>query len=348
MKPRDAVLAQIGHRETSPIPYSLEMEEVVARRLDDHYGTPDWRKRLAPYIRVIAYIDTVKMENVDAKFGRDAYGGIWELDKRPWHLHEPPIAQPSFRGCAFPSSEAFRQPDFQQKAAQELEAHSESFSVVSVGWGLFEQSWRLLGFENALLYSISEPSFYEEVLDRLADLYLDFIGWCAGIPADAVMFGDDWGDQRGVILGPERWRRFVRPRWERIYRAVHDQGKIVISHCCGSIADIMADVIDMGLDVLESVQPEAAGMSPYALKKRWGGDITFYGGLGSQSTIPFGTPEEIREEVGRLCREMGRGGGYILHPAKELQPETPAENAAAVLEAFVDQEAAVRAFSARP
>lgn len=76
---------------------------------------------------------------------------------------------------------------------------------------------------------------------------------------------------------------------------------------------------------------------PYELKREYGDQITFWGGLGSQSTIPLGTPEEIKAEVARLCREMGRGGGYILGPAKALQPETPTGNAAAVVEAFLQQ-----------
>ena len=92
------------------------------------------------------------------------------------------------------------------------------------------------------------------------------------------------------------------------------------------------------LDVLESVQPEPAGMNPYELKRQWGEKITFWGGLGSQSTIPFGTPEEIKAEVSKLRREMGRGGGYILAPAKALQPGTPIENAVAVFEAFTGEE----------
>jgi uroporphyrinogen decarboxylase len=96
-------------------------------------------------------------------------------------------------------------------------------------------------------------------------------------------------------------------------------------------------VIEIGLDVYQSVQPEAANNSPYQLKKKYGQRITFWGGLGSQSTIPFGKPTEIRAEVDRLCREMGRGGGYILAPAKSLQPGTPTENAAAVVEAFLQQ-----------
>ena len=206
-----------------------------------------------------------------------------------------------------------------------------------MGWGLWESYWGIRGFENAMVDCISEPDFFAELLDRLTDLYLAQIARCADLPADAIMFGDDWGHQRGVLMGPERWRTFFKPRYERICEAAHAQGKIVISHCCGSIADIMADVIEIGLDVLESVQPEAAGMNPYELKQQWGDKITFWGGLGSQSTIPFGTPEEIHHEVQRLCEEMSAGGGYILAPAKPLQPETPTENAVAVVEAFTDQ-----------
>jgi uroporphyrinogen decarboxylase len=154
---------------------------------------------------------------------------------------------------------------------------------------------------------------------------------------DGIMFSDDWGYQQGVLLGPDRWRKMLKPRLARLYDRVHEDGKFVLSHCCGSIADIMPDVIEIGLDVLESVQPEARGMNPYELKRRYGDAITFWGGLGSQSTIPFGTPDEIKDEVSRLCHEMGWGGGYILAPAKSLQPETPTENAAAVVEAFLQQ-----------
>jgi uroporphyrinogen decarboxylase len=174
------------------------------------------------------------------------------------------------------------------------------------------------------------------MLDRLMHLYLAFVEYTADLPIDGILFGDDWGDQRGVILGPERWRKFIKPRWAQIYAAVHAHGKIAMHHSCGSVAAIMPDIIEIGMDVLESSQPEPAGMNPYELKRQWGSKITFWGCLGSQSTIPRGTPDEIRQEVRRLKREMGRGGGYILAPAKPLQPETPVENAAAVVEAFTE------------
>jgi uroporphyrinogen-III decarboxylase len=98
-----------------------------------------------------------------------------------------------------------------------------------------------------------------------------------------------------------------------------------------------AYLIEIGVDVLESCQPEAAGMNPYQLKQQWGDKITFWGCLGSQSILPRGTPAQVRAEVGRLCRQMAKGGGYILAPAKALQPETPVENAVAVIEAFTQQ-----------
>ena len=94
-------------------------------------------------------------------------------------------------------------------------------------------------------------------------------------------------------------------------------------------------MIEIGLDVLESVQPEARGMNPYELKAQFGDRITFWGGLGSQTIIPFGTPVQLREEIHKLASTMRKGGGYILAGAKLLQPETPTKNAAAILEEFI-------------
>lgn len=337
MTPREIVFEQINHRDTAEIPYTLPYEEEVGARLDKYYGGADWRRKLTPYIVQVSAVDTDPKTPLDAVYAKDGYGGIWRMDQRPWHLEKPPLAQPSFDGYAFPKPESFFRPEWKAKAPQTCRENAGSFLIGVLGWGLFERSWNLRGFENVLMDAIAEPDFFEEVLDRLMNLYLAFVEYTADLPVDGILFGDDWGDQRGVILGPERWRRFLKPRWAQIYKAVHAKGKIVMSHSCGSVAEIIPDLIEIGLDVLESIQPEAAGMNPYILKKKFGDKITFWGGLGSQSIIPFGTPAEIRHEVRRLCREMGKGGGYILAPAKPLQPETPTENAAALVQAFTKQ-----------
>jgi uroporphyrinogen decarboxylase len=203
--------------------------------------------------------------------------------------------------------------------------------------GLFERSWTLRGFNESLVDSAAHEDFYLELVDRVAEHQMSIVERLLEFPVDGIMFGDDWGYQRGVLLGAERWRRLLKPYYARMYARVHEAGRYVLSHCCGSVRDIMPDIIEIGLDVLQSVQPEPEGMDPYQLKGDFGDQITFWGGLGSQSTIPFGTPREIRAEIARLCREMGRGGGYILSPAKPLQPETSTENAVAVLEGFLEQ-----------
>ena len=337
MTPREIVLEQLSHRPTRPVPFSLSCEQEVSRRLAEHYGDADWRKRYPLYILGVGAVETDFKERLDANHVRDAYGGVWRTDKRPTHLEKPPLSGPSLEGYEFPRPEKFFRPKWKEQARRTCAQRRDCFLVGNLGWGLFERSWLLRGFENALTDALAEPDFYAEILDRLTSLYLAFVAYTVDLPVDAIMFGDDWGDQRGVILGPARWRKFIKPRWAKVYAAVHAAGKIVITHCCGSVAEIMPDIIEIGVDVLESVQPEAAGMNPYALKAKWGEKITFWGGLGSQSTIPFGTPEQIKAEVRRLCREMGRGGGYILAPAKPLQPETPTQNAVAVVEAFTSQ-----------
>ncbi len=334
MTKREIVLDSIAHRQTPVVPYTISVEEEVAQRLDAHYGSrAAWNDRIVPYMNNVYVVATDYKAPLDATHNQDVYGGIWRIDRRPWHLETPPLAEPTFDGYVFPKAERFFRPE--EKAAAWKRCESlESFRIGNLGWGLFERCWTLRGFENALMDAVAEPDFFEEMLDKLLDLYLEFVDYTVDLPIDGVLFGDDWGDQNGIILGPERWRKFLKPRWAKIYERVHKAGKIVMSHSCGSVCDIVPDLIEIGLDVLESCQPEARGMAPELLKSRWGDKISFWGCLGSQRIIPFGTPTELRDEIRRLRRVMGAGGGYILAPAKPLMPETPTENAVAPLETF--------------
>jgi uroporphyrinogen decarboxylase len=334
MKPRDLVLEQIHHRQTTPVPYTLAWEEEVAGRLDRHFGNADWRTRAIPYIRQCGGVSRPAHETIDAARHRDAFGTVWRSDQLPPVVVEPGLKAPSFDGYTFPAAEVFLSRDEKRQTAQNVAEAPDSLTIVNSGLCLWS-AWYVRGFEATLVDCVAEEDFYAELLERMTLLTLALVEACADIPADAIMMGDDWGDQRGVLIGPPRWRRLYKPRYARIFEAIHAQGKLAIMHCCGSAADIMGDIVEIGLDVLESVQPEAAGMNPYALKQAWGDHITFWGCLGSQSTIPFATPAQIRHEIQRLRSQMGRGGGFILAPAKPLRPETPTENAVALVEEFL-------------
>ena len=336
MTPKERVIAQVAHHETAPIPYTLGCEGDVAERLDAHYGSVAWRGLLDNAIRR-APAPNLVVDTGAARLTTDPYGTMWQVDRRPFHLVQPALQSPSLQGYTFPDLDVWFPHELDHQATEAIEADGNHFWVAGFGFGLFERTWTLRGFDSALMDAAAEPGFYDELVEAVAEHQLAIIERLLSWPVDGIMFSDDWGYQQGVLLGPDRWRRFLKPRLAEMYARVHAADKFTLSHCCGSVVDILPDLIEIGLDVLESVQPEARGMNPYALKRQFGDSITFWGGLGSQSTIPFGTPQQIKVEVERLCREMGSGGGYVLAPAKALQPGTPTQMAAAVVEAFLAQ-----------
>jgi uroporphyrinogen decarboxylase len=203
--------------------------------------------------------DTVLMERINDTYSVDGYGALWNMSKLPWHLEENPLKDPVIDISKFPKSDKFVANILRQKeyAIKNYEADNEHYRVIDMGWGIFEHSWRMRGFENALCDMLTEEDFYTEMTRRITDIYIDMLTACEDVPADAFLFGDDWGEQRGVIMGPDKWRKFIKPCWARIYREVHRQGKIAVQHSCGSIADIYGDLAEIGMDCHESVQPEA-------------------------------------------------------------------------------------------
>ena len=336
MTNREIFSNQLNHIETPVLPYTITFDGDVGERLTEHYGSSDWTKRIQIFLEGSWCVGSTNRIPIDDMYERDLYGGIWRKDCRPTHLETPPLSQPNFDGYEFPKAEVFF--DHERKEADRIVCtnDTENFRLGFIICGLFECCWQLRGFENSLMDAVEEPDFFQEMVDRLTDLYLQFTDYMCELPLDGIFFCDDWGDQQGVIIGADRWRKFFKPAWAKIYERARASGKRIISHCCGSVVDIMPDLIEIGLDCLESCQPEARGMNPYELKKRYGDKMTFWGGLGSQRLLPFGTPESIRAEIAHMRKEMYRGGGYIMAPAKALQPETPTANAVAIVEALTE------------
>ena len=339
MTQKQRVIDQINHRSTDYVPIGgLGYEGDVAERLDAHYGSSRWRSLIEQHTHIKRVLGASKFGlGVDPEAPRftDAYGLAWRTDLRPRRVVAPPLREPTLEGYRFPEVADLLSDDWRKQATEQIAQGQDRFLVNGVGNGLFLHSMRLRGHENGLMDSIAEPVFYEQLVEGLFELYMKLLDEVLTVPVDGVFFNDDWGDQRGISLGPERWRRFIKPYYARMLDKAHKAGKYVLHHSCGNVQEIIPDLIEIGLDVLQTIQPEV--MDPYFLKREYGKDIAFWGGLSSQSLVPFGQPAEIRAEVGRLCREMGEGGGYILGPAKDLQPETPTENAGAVVESFLEE-----------
>jgi uroporphyrinogen decarboxylase len=151
---------------------------------------------------------------------------------------------------------------------------------------------------------------------------------------DAVYFGDDWGQQRGLQMGPKLWRQFIYPVLKRMYRVVHEAGKYVFIHSCGDVDELFDDLIDIGLNCFNPFQPEV--MDVATLMRRYRGRLTFHGGLSTQRTLAFGTIDNVRAEVNWLL-ELGRTGSYIFAPAHDVEGDVPLENMLAFIEAVQNQ-----------
>ncbi|MGD1995992.1 MAG: uroporphyrinogen decarboxylase family protein [Anaerolineae bacterium] len=329
MNCRDRVLAALDFEEPDILPYTLPMEDEVGRRMDARLGGPTWRKRVEDHIALVQ-LPTLSVREGAASY-TDAFGSTWCTDKRPFHLENLALPEPDLSDYSWPEIDALWNEDLVHQQIRRAQTHGQ-FIVASTGFGIFERSWTLRGFENALTDMLLHRAFYAELLDGVLNIHLRIVERLLTLPIDGILLSDDWGAQRGMIMGPNLWRTFIKPRVQQFNSAVHAGGKWTFHHCCGNVFEIIPEMIESGLDVLESLQPEA--MDVYEIKRRYGRDLRLWGGLGTQRLLPFGTPQEIRSEVRRLCQELGRGGGYILAPSKPLMSEVPTENALAVVEAF--------------
>ena len=172
-------------------------------------------------------------------------------------------------------------------------------------------------------------------------LHLDALDKILHIKAlDCIRFGDDFGGQKGLLMGQTHWQKFFKPRLRKMYGKARDAGKVVSIHSCGDNSEIMADLIEIGVNIFNPFQPEA--MDIFEMKRKYGKQIVFNGGIGTQRNLPYGTPDDVREEIHTAARVLGKDGGYIMETTKPLRPEVPTENAVAALETIIEEAYKVR------
>ena len=148
---------------------------------------------------------------------------------------------------------------------------------------------------------------------------------------DGILLGSAWGAQKDLLMSPTCWREMIAPGEKREYDLIHEAGIDVWLHSCGDIRKILPDITEMGVDALNPVQPEC--MDIYELKEKYGDKITFWGGISTQQTLPYGTPDDVVAETERVTSALSRNGGYIIAPSQEIQSDVPFENLCALSDA---------------
>ena len=191
----------------------------------------------------------------------------------------------------------------------------------------------MFGMEEALVLMVSDPEITQAAIAHIEAFLLDTMQKVmdAFAPrAFAFWLGDDFSTQRGMMISPEAWRKFLKPTYKKLFDLVKSYNLLVWFHSCGTFRPVLPDLVDIGMDIWETVQAHLNGNDPQELKNEFGAHLTFFGAINCQQTLPFGSAEDVRREVRERVRILGKGGGYICGPDHSIQVNMPAENIAAL------------------
>ncbi len=218
-------------------------------------------------------------------------------------------------------------PELYAEAARVIRDFKAEYWIVGVTvTTIFETAWALRGYEQMLMDFVGDPDLVEAVLNIPYQYHLAAAKRLVEMGVDMVWTGDDVGMQTGMLISPRTWRRFLKPKMAEFIselKRINPRVKVAY-HSDGNISPILPDLIEIGLDVLNPVQP--ACMNPAALKKSYGSHLCFWGSMDEQHTLPFGTPQDVRDEVLLRLKTIGSNGGLILGPTHHVQLDTPMEN----------------------
>lgn len=306
MNRRQRVKDAISHKTTDKVPYCIDFTREARVKFEKEVGCRSADE----------FLDNDIIQVFPPWWGWDNLGAEWKEMASP-------DTMPGVKGNG-------SYPEFRDKLKM-LRDHSDKYILVMIYGSHFEKANGARGIENFLADMAGDPPFAQNLLNRIIDRNMVMLENFLGCPEiDGVLLGSDWGTQLDLIMSPGTWEDMIRPGEQREYDLVHGYGKDVWVHSCGCVTKAIPSLIEMGLDVLNPVQPECMDLA--MLKRDFGDKLTFWGGISTQQALPYGTPEEVRTETRRVRDLMSTDGGYILSPAQQLQTDVPIENILAMID----------------
>ena len=223
-----------------------------------------------------------------------------------------------------------------EAVSRAIEGRQDRFAIMLGGWNpVFCTVLDFFGVEHGLIAMHTDQKLIESTITHILEYYLEFyrrLFEASRGKAHIFNMGDDFATQRGLLISPELWRRLLLPAYIRIFSLAKKYGLYMWFHSCGTFGEILPDLIDAGMDVWETVQAHLLGNEPESLKKKFGKNISFFGAINTQQTLPYGTPDQVRQEVRERIAVLGKGGGYICGPAHHINPDVPIENTIALFD----------------
>jgi len=324
---RQRVIDAINHKQTDLTPWHIDLTNGFNARLSAEQAINDAEVFLGNHLLRAKY-----KKNKEIADGKelDIFGVGWQKVDDGGDVGvviEFPLKKNNLNQYIFPEVMV----EFAETLCKSLEQdQSGRFRMFSLTMCFFERAWSLRGMDNLLMDMCLEEkrteALFEKILEhhlRLLDIVLDF-------DYEGVYFGDDWGQQTGLIMGPKHWRKYIRPGMAKMFERVKSKGKYIILHSCGDNRAIIPDLVDMGMDVYNTIQPEIYDLK--SLKKEYGKHITFYGGISTQQFLPLASVSECRQKALYMLEVLGKDGGFIFSPSHAVTRDIPPENILAMID----------------
>lgn len=272
------------------------------------------------------------------------WGVIWRKAKgevsyspgiRPLANKDPTLE--TIEKFSWPDASEFLNDDFQQYISEASNINSEYATVLNLPSGIFMRCIYLRGFTQFMKDLYLNPKFAEALLDKVMQVWVQITETVLnqlGEYIDIVHYGEDLGMQDRPLIKPKLYRALLKPKHKRIMEVIRSTSEAkILFHSDGSIYPLLPDLIDIGVDAVNPVQPSAANMDPAKLKREYGRNLTFWGGIDTQSVLPQGSTRDVVNEVRKRIQQLAPGGGYVLAAVHNIQPDVPPKNIVAMLQA---------------